>query len=50
MSNLLQAIASLEWMALGVMFLTGLIKWNKKLASMYDELQKQFEEEGADNG
>ena len=48
MSEWLHLIASVEWIALGIIFFRGLRIWNKKFSDMYDELQEKVE--GLDNG
>lgn len=39
MADTLQLIASIEWIALGVLVLWRLRWWNKKFSEMYEELK-----------
>ena len=41
MENLLQDIASVLWIALGVYCFLGLRKWNKRFSELYDELKHE---------
>lgn len=43
MADYLDIIAALEWIALGLLCLHGLRKWNKKFSDLYDELKKEME-------
>ena len=48
MAEVLKLIAAIEWIALGVLVLHGVKKWNKRFSDMYDDLRKEIEE--MDNG
>lgn len=41
MENLLQNIASVLWIVLGVCFFFGLRKWSKQFSELYDELKEE---------
>ena len=41
MENLLQNIASVLWIVLGVCFFFGLRKWSKRFSELYDELKEE---------
>lgn len=43
MADTLQLIASLEWVALGVIVFIRLKKWNKRFSELYDELREDME-------
>lgn len=43
MENLLQNIASVLWIVLGVCFFFGLRKWDKRFSELYDELKREVE-------
>lgn len=43
MENLLQNIASVLWIVLGVCFFFGLRKWSKRFSELYDELKEEIE-------
>ena len=42
MENLLQNIASVLWIVLGVCFFFGLRKWSKRFSELYDELKEEI--------
>lgn len=42
MENLLQNIASVLWIVLGVYFFFGLRKWSKRFSELYDELKEKI--------
>ena len=42
MENLLQNIASVLWIVLGVCFFFGLRKWNKRFSELHDELKEEI--------
>ena len=42
MENLLQNIASVLWIVLGVCFFFGLRKWNKRFSELYDEMKEEI--------
>ena len=44
MENLLQNIASVLWIVLGVCFFFGLRKWSKRFSELYDELKEEISE------
>lgn len=44
MTDVLKMIAAIEWIALGVLVLHGVKKWNKRFSDMYDDLKKGIEE------
>lgn len=44
MAETLKMIASIEWMAIGVLVLFGIRKWNKRFSKLHDELKKGIEE------
>jgi hypothetical protein len=48
MADTLQLIASLEWVALGVIVFIRLKKWNKRFSELYDELREDMERWKAD--
>lgn len=43
MENLLQNIASVLWIVLGVCFFFRLRKWDKRFSELYDELKREVE-------
>lgn len=43
MDNLLLNIASGLWIALGVRFFFGLMKWGKRFGELYEKLKEEFE-------
>ena len=45
MSELLKFITEIEWIALGIIFFVGLLRWNKRLSELYDELRNTIEED-----
>ena len=42
MSSLLQDIACVFWIVLGVYCFFGLRKWNKRFSELYDELKEEM--------
>lgn len=42
MADIVQLIASIEWIALGALVLWRLRWWNKKFSEMYEELRKEI--------
>ena len=45
MGDILQLVASMEWIALGIIFFVKLRKWNKRFSELHDELLKTIREE-----
>ncbi len=45
MGETLQLVASLEWIALGIIVFAKLRKWNKKFSELHNELIKTIREE-----
>lgn len=45
MGETLQLVASLEWIALGIIIFVRLRKWNKRFSGLHDELLKTIREE-----
>ena len=45
MGDILQLIASMEWIALGIIVFVKLRKWNKRFLELHDELLKTIREE-----
>lgn len=45
MGDILQLIASMEWIALGIIGFVKLRKWNKRFSELHDELLKTIREE-----
>ena len=45
MGETLQLVASLEWIALGIIVFVKLRKWNKRFSELHDELLKTIREE-----
>ena len=45
MGETLQLVASLEWIALGIIAFVKLRKWNKRFSELHDELLKTIREE-----
>lgn len=43
MADTMQLIASLEWLALGIIVFIGMRRWNKRFGELYDELQEDME-------
>lgn len=43
MVEILKAIAAVEWIALGLLVLWKLNRWNKVFQELYDELKKDME-------
>ena len=43
MENLLQNIASVLWIVLGVCFFFGLRKWGKRFSELYDKMKEEIE-------
>lgn len=43
MEILLQNIASVLWIVLGVCFFFGLRKWSKRFSELYDKLKEEIE-------
>lgn len=42
MADAMVNIASALWIVLGVVFLCGLRKWNKRFQELYDELREEM--------
>ena len=49
MTDLLQNISSIVWLALAIVFYVRLRRWNKRFETLYDELREKIERE-FDNG
>lgn len=47
MADTMTMIAAIEWIVVGVIYLIGLRKWNRKFTALHDELKKAIEEEPA---
>ena len=45
MGDILQFVASMEWIALGIICFVKLRKWNKRFSELHDELLKTIREE-----
>lgn len=45
MADILTIIAAVEWMALGLLVLWKLKKWNRKMEELYEDMKKQWEAE-----
>ena len=45
MGDVLQFVASMEWIALGIIVFVKLQKWNKRFSELHDELLKTIREE-----
>ena len=45
MGDLLKLVASMEWIALGIIAFMKLRKWNKRFSELHDELLKTIREE-----
>lgn len=43
MADILTIIAAVEWMALGLLVLWKLKKWNKAFQDLYDDLKEDME-------
>lgn len=43
MEILLQNVASILWIVLGVCFFFGLRKWSKRFSELYDKLKEEIE-------
>lgn len=43
MENLLQNIASVLWIVLGVFFFFGLRKWSKRFSELYEKMKDEVE-------
>ena len=43
MADILEIIAAVEWMALGLLVLWKLKDWNKKFQELYDDLKEDVE-------
>jgi hypothetical protein len=50
MADTMQLIASIEWLALGIIVFARFKRWNKRFAELYDELQEDMERWRSDNG
>lgn len=50
MEILLQNVASILWIVLGVCFFFGLRKWRKMFSKLYDELKEEIENAPVANG
>lgn len=45
MADILTIIAAVEWMALGLLVLWKLKRWNRKMEELYEDMKKQWEAE-----
>ena len=45
MADIFTTIAAVEWMALGLLVLWKLKKWNRKMEELYEDMKKQWEAE-----
>lgn len=45
MENLLQDIASVLWIVIGIQVLVRLKHWNKKFSELYDELKEGMKDD-----
>ena len=45
MADIFITIAAVEWMALGLLVLWKLKKWNRKMEELYEDMKKQWEAE-----
>lgn len=45
MADILTIIAAVEWMALGLLVLRKLKRWNRKMEELYEDMKKQWEAE-----
>ena len=45
MADILTIIAAVEWVALGLLVLWKLKKWNRKMEELYEDMKKQWEAE-----
>ena len=45
MADILIIIAAVEWVALGLLVLWKLKKWNRKMEELYEDMKKQWEAE-----
>jgi hypothetical protein len=50
MADTMQLIASLEWIALGIIVFHRVKRWNKKFEELYGELQEDMERWRSDDG
>ena len=45
MADIITIIAAVEWVALGLLVLWKLKKWNRKMEELYEDMKKQWEAE-----
>lgn len=50
MAEIAQAVASIEWIVLGVIVFVKLRKWNKRLSELHDQMKVNIEEWGDRDG
>ena len=50
MADTMQLIASIEWLALGIIVFLILKRWSKRFVELYEELQEDMERWRTDDG